>query len=103
MGLLSLHLIQASLVYINTLMIQRALEDPAWAGRMTSRDLAALSPSRLSTSTGTGVSMIGGGKASPRCGGVGCAQAPKVSPIPIAGVLMEIQAAPLTECFCSYN
>jgi TnpA family transposase len=44
MGLLSLHLLQASLVYINTLMIQRVLEEPAWAGRMTPRDLAALSP-----------------------------------------------------------
>jgi TnpA family transposase len=44
MGLLSLHLLQACLVYINTLMIQRVLEDPIWAGRMTPRDLAALSP-----------------------------------------------------------
>jgi TnpA family transposase len=44
MGLLSLHLLQASLVYINTLMIQRVLEDSAWADRMTPRDLAALSP-----------------------------------------------------------
>lgn len=44
MGLLSLHLLQASLVYINTLMIQRVIEDPAWSGRMTPRDLAALSP-----------------------------------------------------------
>jgi len=44
MGLLSLHLLQASLVYINTLMIQQILKAPAWAGRMTPRDLAALSP-----------------------------------------------------------
>lgn len=44
MGLLSLHLLQASLVYINTLMIQRVLEDPTWAERMTPRDLGALSP-----------------------------------------------------------
>lgn len=43
MGLLSLHLLQASLVYINTLLIQRVLEDPAWARRMTPRDLATLS------------------------------------------------------------
>ena len=44
MGLLSLHLLQASLVYINTLMIQRVLEEPGWSERMTPRDLAALSP-----------------------------------------------------------
>ena len=44
MGLLSLHLLQSSLVYINTLMIQRVLKDPGWAERMTDRDLAALSP-----------------------------------------------------------
>ena len=44
MGLLCLHLIQASLVYINTIMIQEVLEDPGLLGQMTPRDLAALSP-----------------------------------------------------------
>ncbi len=44
MGLLCLHLLQASMVYINTLMIQQVLEEPGWLNRMTSRDLAALSP-----------------------------------------------------------
>ncbi len=44
MGLLCLHLLQASMVYINTLMIQEVLEAPGWTGRMTPRDLAALSP-----------------------------------------------------------
>ena len=44
MGLLCLHLLQASMVYINTLMIQQVLEEPGWLGRMTLRDLAALSP-----------------------------------------------------------
>jgi TnpA family transposase len=44
MGLLCLHLIQSSLVFINTLMIQRVLQEPGWAERMTERDLAALSP-----------------------------------------------------------
>ena len=44
MGLLCLHLLQSSLVFINTLMIQRVLQEPAWAERMTERDLAALSP-----------------------------------------------------------
>jgi TnpA family transposase len=43
-GLLALHLIQASLVYINTLMIQRVLADKEWLERMKLRDLAALSP-----------------------------------------------------------
>lgn len=43
-GLLCLHLLQASLVYVNTLMIQRVLVDPAWYEQMTVRDLAALSP-----------------------------------------------------------
>lgn len=44
MGLLCLHLLQASLVYINTLMIQLILREPEWLERMTIRDLAALSP-----------------------------------------------------------
>jgi len=44
MGLLCLHLLQASMVYINTLMIQQVLEEPGWSERMTPRDLAALSP-----------------------------------------------------------
>lgn len=44
MGLLCLHLLQASMVYINTLMIQQVLNEPAWSERMTRRDLAALSP-----------------------------------------------------------
>lgn len=44
MGLLCLHLLQASMVYINTLMIQQVLKEPGWVERMTPRDLAALSP-----------------------------------------------------------
>lgn len=44
MGLLCLHLLQASLVYVNTLMIQEVLRAPEWAARMMPRDLAALSP-----------------------------------------------------------
>jgi len=43
-GLLALHLIQASLVYINTLMIQRVLAEKEWTDRMKPRDLAGLSP-----------------------------------------------------------
>ncbi|SPF39617.1 hypothetical protein SBDP1_250020 [Syntrophobacter sp. SbD1] len=38
--------LQASLVYINTLMIQPVLGDPEWLERMTGRDLAALSPKK---------------------------------------------------------
>lgn len=44
MSLLCLHLLQASMVYINTLMIQQVLGEQGWAERMTSRDLAALTP-----------------------------------------------------------
>jgi TnpA family transposase len=41
---LALHLLQISLVYINTLMIQQVLADQAWWERMTPRDLQALTP-----------------------------------------------------------
>jgi hypothetical protein len=43
-GLLCLHLLQASLVYVNTLMIQQVLVDAEWYELMADRDLAALSP-----------------------------------------------------------
>jgi len=42
--MLSLHLLQVSLVYINTLMIQQVLEEEGWKGRLTAIDLRALSP-----------------------------------------------------------
>ena len=42
--MLSLHLLQVSLVYINTLMIQQVLSEPAWQGRLTVADLHALTP-----------------------------------------------------------
>ena len=41
---LCLHLLQSSMVYINTIMIQDILSDPAWAAKMTPRDWAGLSP-----------------------------------------------------------
>lgn len=44
MGLLCLHLLQASMVFVNTLMIQQILKEVEWLNRMTPRDLAALSP-----------------------------------------------------------
>ena len=44
MAMLSLHLLQVSLVYINTLMIQQVLSEPAWRGCLTAADLRALTP-----------------------------------------------------------
>jgi hypothetical protein len=43
-AMLSLHLLQISLVYINTLMIQQVLTDQAWWERMKPDDLRALTP-----------------------------------------------------------
>jgi Tn3 transposase DDE domain-containing protein len=42
--MLSLHLLQISLAYINTLMFQQVLSQPAWQGRLTAADLRALTP-----------------------------------------------------------
>ena len=39
-----MHLLQSSLVYINTLMIQQVLNQPRWFERMTEADLRALTP-----------------------------------------------------------
>lgn len=41
---LTLHLLQNSLVYINTLMVQQVLEQPQWRDRMTDRDWQSLTP-----------------------------------------------------------
>lgn len=35
---------QASLVYVNTRMLQTVLLEPKWAGRMTSEDYRGLTP-----------------------------------------------------------
>ncbi|MBF0374933.1 MAG: Tn3 family transposase [Alphaproteobacteria bacterium] len=43
-SVLALHLLQSCLVYINTLMLQRVLDEPAWRGRMTEADLRGLCP-----------------------------------------------------------
>jgi TnpA family transposase len=43
-SVLALHLLQSCLVYINTLMLQRVLEEPPWRTRMTEVDLRALTP-----------------------------------------------------------
>lgn len=42
--MLSLHLLQLCLVYINTLMIQRVLQGQRWNDALTTEDLRALSP-----------------------------------------------------------
>lgn len=42
--MLALHLLQACLVYINTLMLQAILADPTWMQRLTADDFRALSP-----------------------------------------------------------
>ena len=44
LAVLSLHLLQSSLVYINTLMLQRVLTEPAWMAGMTTEDLRGLTP-----------------------------------------------------------
>ena len=41
---LALHLVQASLVYVNTRMVQSVLGDRVWAARLSSDDLRGLSP-----------------------------------------------------------
>src|SRR4051794_22862757 len=40
----ALHLLQACLVYVNTLMLQRVLSEPEWMARMTSAGRRGLSP-----------------------------------------------------------
>ena len=44
LAVLSLHLLQAALVYINTLMIQDILAEPAWAGILTDEDKRGVNP-----------------------------------------------------------
>jgi TnpA family transposase len=44
LAVLSLHLLQICLVYINTLMLQRVLKEPVWQERLTRDDLRALTP-----------------------------------------------------------
>jgi TnpA family transposase len=43
-GMLCLHLIQLSLVYINTLMIQQVLAETAWSGRLNTDDRRGITP-----------------------------------------------------------
>ena len=39
LGMLALQILQAALVYVNTLMIQDILAEPEWAGVLTTEDL----------------------------------------------------------------
>jgi Tn3 transposase DDE domain len=43
-SMLVLHLLQAVLVHINTIFLQRILADPAWTGRLTEADWRGLTP-----------------------------------------------------------
>jgi len=43
-SMLALHLLQSALVHLNTILLQRVLDDPAWAKRLTTDDRRALSP-----------------------------------------------------------
>ena len=44
LSVLSLHLLQICLVYVNTLMIQSVLAQKHWQKRLTARDLQAITP-----------------------------------------------------------
>ena len=44
LSVLCLHLLQACMVYINTLIIQQVLSEPHWKGRLTPEDYRALTP-----------------------------------------------------------
>ncbi|MBB4779073.1 TnpA family transposase [Streptomyces rapamycinicus] len=41
-SMLTLHLLQSALVHVNTLLLQQALAEPEWAGRLTAEDRRAL-------------------------------------------------------------
>jgi TnpA family transposase len=43
-SVLALHLLQASLVYVNTRMMQSVLVEPKWSGRLTPEDYRGLTP-----------------------------------------------------------
>jgi TnpA family transposase len=44
LGMLALHILQAALVYVNTLMVQDLLAEPAWAEALTAADRRGLTP-----------------------------------------------------------
>jgi hypothetical protein len=44
LAVVSLHLLQVCMVYINTLIIQEVLSDPKWMNKLMPADMRALSP-----------------------------------------------------------
>lgn len=42
--MLSLHLLQSTLVHVNTLLMERVLDEPVWSDKLTEADRRALSP-----------------------------------------------------------
>jgi Tn3 transposase DDE domain len=42
--MLSMHLLQSTLVLMNTLLVQNVLAEPEWAGRLTDADRRGLTP-----------------------------------------------------------
>ena len=44
LSMLSLHLLQNCMVFVNTLMLQQLLARPHWADRLTPRDQQAITP-----------------------------------------------------------
>jgi len=43
-SMLAMHLLQSTLVHINTLLLQQVLAEPEWASRLTDADLRGLTP-----------------------------------------------------------
>lgn len=43
-GQLALHLLQSSLMHVNTLLVQQVLANPKWADKLTAADRRGLSP-----------------------------------------------------------
>jgi hypothetical protein len=44
LAILALHLLQMVMVFINTVMVQTVLQEPAWKGVLTVEDYRALTP-----------------------------------------------------------
>jgi TnpA family transposase len=44
LGMLALHILQAAIVYVNTLMVQDLLAEPEWSDVLTVEDLRGLTP-----------------------------------------------------------
>jgi len=43
-SMLALYLLQSALVHINTILLERVLDDPVWVGRLTDADRRGLTP-----------------------------------------------------------